>query len=152
MRERCGQPRRRESDPRDRHTRGQLSLSLVEAAVGVLFVLSVATTFGLGLPDPGVREAQLDAYATDAATMLADEQPVGAGESRLVAASTSAAGFERERSALVRRLDTLLPATVRYRVQTPHGTVGDPVPAGQPVGRTTVVTRHGDVTIQVWYA
>jgi hypothetical protein len=35
--------------------RGQVSLSLVEAVVGLLVVLAAATTFLVGLPDAGAR-------------------------------------------------------------------------------------------------
>jgi hypothetical protein len=38
-----------------------------------------------------------------------------------------------------------------YRVETPHGTVGFPVPQGVPVGSRTVATGYGRVTVRVWY-
>lgn len=134
-----------------RPRRAQLSLSAVEMAVGVLFVLGVAGGFAVGLPDPGGREAQLNGYARDAATLLADEPPMGDGETRLSAAAGSPAGFERERVALAERLETLLPDSVAFRLRTPQGAVGYPLPSADPVGRTTVSTLRGDVSLWVWY-
>jgi len=56
--------------------RAQLSLPVVEAGIGVLFVVAVATAFAFGVPEVGVsRHAQLDAYAQDAATVLGNEAP-----------------------------------------------------------------------------
>lgn len=132
--------------------RAQLSLSAVEAAIGVVFVLTVATTFGLALPDPGATEAQLDAYAADAATVLGNEPPRHAGETRLVEVTKSADAFERERDALDRRVERVLPENLMHRVETPHGTVGFDPPGGVAVGRAAVPTPHGEVVIEVWYA
>lgn len=132
--------------------RGQLSLPMIEVAVGVLFVLTVAGIFGLGFPDPGVAEAQLDAYADDAATVLANEPPRHGGETRLAEVTRSPEAFERERDALDRRVDRILSDNLMYRVETQHGAVGYEKPAGVSLGRAAVPTRHGEVVIWVWYA
>jgi hypothetical protein len=132
--------------------RGQLSLPLIEAVVGALLVAAVATGFALGVPDPGTRTAQLDAYAEDATTILATDPPAGSGTSRLAAASRSRASFDRERTALASRLDELLPAAVVYRLRTPAGTLGYQPPAGHPVGRAVTPTAYGTVVLEVWYA
>lgn len=131
--------------------RAQLSLSLVEAAVGVVFVLTVAASFGIALPDPGTTEAQLDAYASDTTTVLANEPPRHGDETRLVEVA-DAESFDRERDALDRRVDRFLPDNLLYRVTTPGGTVGFDPPRGETVGRATVVTSAGDVVVEVWYA
>lgn len=135
-----------------RNDRAQLSLSLVEAAVGVVFVLTVAASFGLALPDPGTTEAQLDAYAEDTTTVLANEPPRHAGETRLGEMTASEAAFARERDALDRRIDRILPDNLLYRVTTEHGTVGVDPPQGTTTGRAAVVTSGGDVIVEVWYA
>lgn len=137
--------------------RGQLSLSAVEAGIGVLFVLTVAATFGLGLPDAGTTEAQLDAYAEDAATVLANEPPRHAGETRLAEIAGdggpgNATGLEREGAALERRLERILDDNLLYRVEvTGVGAVGHERPAGTPAGSASVLTRNGEVVIRVWY-
>ncbi|MFC6836761.1 DUF7262 family protein [Halomarina ordinaria] len=133
-------------------SRGQLSLSVVEAGVGVVLVLAVTTGFVLGVPAPDTREAQLDAYASDAATVLSNEPPRHRGTSRLAEVAASPAAFDRERTALDERVDRLLPDNLLYRIDTPHGAAGYRRPAGVPVGRATVTTAGGDVTIRVWYA
>ncbi len=132
--------------------RGQLSLPLVEAVVGALLILTVVLGFGLGVPDPGTRRAQLDTYAGDAATVLAADPPAGTGGSRLSAASRSTEGFVGERAPLAARIEALLPKNVLYRVETPAGSLGYPGPAGRPVGRATTATRYGTVVVEVWYA
>ncbi|MFC7176291.1 DUF7262 family protein [Halosegnis marinus] len=132
--------------------RAQLPLSLVEAAVGVVLVLAVASGFALGVASPGSSAAQLDAYADDTATVLAAEPPRHGGTTRLAEVARSEAGFERERAALDRRVDRILPDNLMYRVETPHGAVGYPVPAGAPVGERSVATGYGRVTVRVWYA
>lgn len=132
--------------------RGQLSLSVVEASIGLLFVATVAAGFGLGVPAPGVERAQLDRYATDAGVVLADEPaPVGDG-SLLAAASRSPSDFEAARPVLSNRTADLLPGSVLYRIETPQGAVGYRPPDGVPVGRATVPTLGGTVRIRVWYA
>ena len=133
-------------------SRGQLSLSAIEAAIGVVLVLGVTVGFALGVPSPSGREAQLDAYARDTATVLADEPPRHGGSTRLAEIVRSEESFEREKDALRRRVDRILPANLMFRVTTPHGAVGYRVPDGVPVGSATVTTAHGDVRIEVWYA
>lgn len=132
--------------------RGQLSLSVVEAGVGAVLVLAVTTGFVLGVPDPDTRDPQLEAYADDAAAVLAGEPPRHAGATRLAEVARSERAFARERAALARRVDRILPDNLMYRVATPHGAVGYPVPRGVAVGEATVATGYGDVTIRVWYA
>lgn len=132
--------------------RGQLPLAIVEASVGVVLVLAVAAGFALGVPAPEDASAQLDAYADDAATVLANEPPRHRGTTRLVEIARSQRGFDRERDALDRRVDRILPDNLLYRVETPHGAVGFRPPARAPIGQRTVATGHGEVTISVWYA
>jgi hypothetical protein len=64
----------------------------------------------------------------------------------------SARTFDRERAALERRVDRLLPDSLFYRIETPHGSVGYRPPAGVAAGVATVSTPHGAVTVRVWYA
>ena len=132
--------------------RGQLSLSVVEVGIGVIFVLAVTMGFALGVPAPDTREAQLDTYAADAATVLSGEPPRHQGATRLAEILRSEDAFERERGALERRVDRILPDNLLFRVETRHGSVGYRKPAGTPVGVASVTTTNGDVTIWVWYA
>lgn len=131
--------------------RAQLSLPAVEVAAGVVLVFGVVTAFALGVPGADTREPQLDAYAEDAATVLAGEPPRHQGATRLSEVVRSESAFERERAALDRRVDRILPDNLLYRVETPHGAVGHRRPAGVAVGTATVTTEHGDVTVFVWY-
>jgi hypothetical protein len=132
--------------------RGQLSLSVAEAAVGAVLVLAVATGFVLGVPAPDTRSQQLEAYAADAATVLAREPPRHREATRLAEVARSEAAFQRERDALERRVDRILPDNLMYRVETPHGAVGFRQPAGVATGEATVTTVNGPVRIRVWYA
>jgi len=132
--------------------RGQLSLSVIEAGVGVVLVLAVTAGLALGVPGPDTRDPQLEAYADDVATVLADEGPRHRGTARLAEVARSEAAFDRERAALERRVDRLLPDNLLFRVETPHGAVGYREPAGVAVGVETVTTPYGDVTVRVWYA
>lgn len=131
--------------------RGQLSLSVVEAGVGVLFLFAVAAGFTADLPQPPTDETQLDAYAADTATVLAGESPRHADRSRLAEVTASRAAFERERATLRRRVRAILGDNLQFRVETPYGAVGDPVPRATPTGTATVPTRDGPVVIEVWY-
>jgi hypothetical protein len=132
--------------------RGQLSLSMVEAGVGVLLLFAATATFALGLPAVGADEAQLDAYADDAGTVLSREAPRHGGLTRLSEVTRSPDAFERERDALAHRVERILPDNLMYRVETPHGAVGFRRPPDAPTGRTTVPTVGGRVRIWVWYA
>jgi len=131
--------------------RAQLSLSVVEAGVGALLVLAVTTGFVLGPPDTDVRDPQLEAYAEDVVTVLGDAPPRHRGTTRLAEVARSERAFERERAALDRRIDRLLPDSVLYQLETPRGTVGYRPPAGVALGVATVLTPHGPVTVRVWY-
>ena len=131
--------------------RGQLSMSVIETGVGVLFVFAVTMGFALGVPVADTRTTQLDAYASDAVTVLAGEPPRHQGATRLAEVARSRAAFERERAAFDRRVERILPDNLFYRVATPHGSVGFRKPAGVAVGESTVTTVNGDVTIWVWY-
>lgn len=142
----------RENRTTDEASRGQLSLSAVEAAIGVLLLFAATATFALGVPDAGVEEAQLDEYAGDAATVLSREPPRHGGPTRLAEVSRSRSAFERERDALERRVERILPENLMFRVVTPHGAVGFQRPTNIPTGRAAVPTLSGRVTIWVWYA
>lgn len=148
---RPGQDQHPGSDGSRESDRGQLSLSVIEAGVGIVLVFSVAATFGLGLPDPGVQEAQLDRYAEDAGKVLANEPPRHGATTRLAEVAASPDRFEREREALNRRVDRILPDNLLFHVETPHGTVGHPRPNRVPIGESVVPTTSGVVRIRVWY-
>lgn len=127
-------------------------MSLLEAAIGVVLILGVALGFGLGVPTPDGDAAQLDAYASDAMTLLENEPPRHGDASRLDEIVAGPDAFDRERDALERRIERILPANLMYRVQTPHGAVGQPVPSRVETGVATVTTVEGPVTLRVWYA
>lgn len=131
--------------------RGQLPMSLVEVALGVVFVLAVTLPFALGVPAADTREPQLDSYAEDVVTILQNSPPLHDGVTRLAEVVRSNAAFQRERGALRRRVDRILPANLMFSVETPYGSVGYPIPRGVPVGASTVTTPNGAVTIRVWY-
>jgi hypothetical protein len=131
--------------------RGQSSITAIEATLGVLLLFSVTLTFALGTADTTPDRTQLDAYATDALTILATEQPRHGGATRLAELTASDTAFEREKDAVQRRLDRLLPPNVFFRVETAHGTAGNPLPDGVTTGVETVPTSTGTVTLRVWY-
>ncbi|MBX0322046.1 hypothetical protein EGH21_03265 [Halomicroarcula sp. F13] len=132
--------------------RAQLPLSLVEVALGAVLILGVALGFALGTPAPETRAPQLEAYAADTATILANEPPRHDGATRLREVVASERAFERERDALERRVARILPENVLFHVETPHGSVGTPVPRRFTTGTATVPTGFGTVRIEVWYA
>lgn len=132
--------------------RGQLPVSVLEAALGVVLVTAVAMGFALGVPGPDRRGQQLDRYAEDTATLLREAPPRHGGSTRLSEVVASADSFARERAALERRVDRILPENVMFRVETPRGAIGYPVPDNAPTGTATVTTTHGPVRIRVWYA
>jgi hypothetical protein len=131
--------------------RGQLSLSIVEAGVGVVFVLAVTMGFALGIPAPDTETPRLDANAEDVATILANEPPRHGGETRLAEVTRSPAAFDRERDALEERVERILGDNLMYRVETPHGAVGYERPANAPAGHAAVPTAGGEVIVWVWY-
>lgn len=131
--------------------RGQIPLPLLEAAVGVLLLSSLALLLATGVSGPATDRAQLDAYAADAGRLLANEPPRHANRTRLSEVAASADAFDRERRALARRVERLLPPNLFYQVRTPQGRIGHTVPDGVPVGTRTVTTAGGSVTIRVWY-
>jgi len=131
--------------------RAQLPMPAVEGALAVLLVLAVAAGFALGVAESD-DSRQLGAYAEDAATILAQEPPRHRGGTRLAEVTRSAEAFRRERAALDRRVGRILPDNVMFRVETAYGRVGHRKPTGVETGVATVTTRHGDVTIRVWYA
>ena len=124
----------------------------VEGALAVLLVLGVAAGFALGVGESDASDAQLDAYAEDAATILANEPPRHRGGTRLAEVTGSEATFDREKGALERRVGRILPANLMFRVETTHGWVGQRKPGGVRTGVATVTTVNGEVTIRVWYA
>lgn len=132
-------------------SRGQLSLSVIEAAIGVALVMGVAAGFTVVSTGPVASTPQLDTLARDAGTVLASEPVEDSTDSRLATLARTPDAFASVREPTRERLDELLPADVLFRVQTPHGTFGYPQPPTAAVGSSTVPTRYGPVTIRVWY-
>lgn len=133
--------------------RAQASVTAIEAAVGVLLLTSLVVAFSLGGGgdhDADVQ-AQLDAYASDSATLLSEEKPRHAEQTRLAELAASEAAFDREADALERRLEALLPENVLFRLETDHDSLGHPFPGDLPAGEATVPTVNGDVRITVWF-
>lgn len=131
--------------------RGQGSLTVLEAALGVLLLSALTLTFALGHPTPDREQTQLELYAEDALTVLAGETPSHADRTRLTELSSDS-GFERERGAVRRRLARILPENVLFSLSTSGGSLGNRRPDDVPVGRATVQTTEGEVTLVVWYA
>jgi len=131
--------------------RGQLPLSVIEASIGLVLLLAIAATFTLGVAPAETATGQLDRYAADAATILANEEPEHANQTRLAEVSASPGAFERERASLRRRADRILPDNVMFRIETRQGTIGYDLPPDVPTGTATVATGAGDVTLRVWY-
>lgn len=132
--------------------RGQLPLVIIEAGLGILLLVGLTFTFALGAPGAATHEAQLDIYAADAATLLANEPPRHAAETRLGELLSSESAFEREKTELTRRVGRVLPPNVLFRIETEYGTVGHRLPDGVPTGTATVTTIGGTVRVRVWYA
>lgn len=134
-----------------RRCRGQLSLSVVEAAVGLLVVLAAATTFVVGLPETGSQDTELTVLAGDGLDVLAATPPDGDGASRLTVLARDRSSFTREQTQTDDQLRALYPDVVRYRLETPHGVVGAPLPPRGPIGRAQRHTTGGRVTLWVWF-
>lgn len=133
--------------------RGQAAITVVEAAVGILLVMSLCFVFVVGTPGSnGESRTQLDLYAGDATTLLVHEQPRHEDQTRLAEIAASESALDREAGALRSRVERTLPENVFFRLETPHGAVGHPLPDGVETGARTVPTRHGPVTLRVWYA
>lgn len=126
-------------------------MTVVEAVVGALLILSVAGGFVVaGDGDArATRNAALDREADDAMALLVRE-PLADGPT-LVGAIRSPAAFERNRTTVESRLAALLPDGAFFRLTTPHGAVGQPLLDGVPTGRSARVTRYGRVRLWVWY-
>lgn len=135
----------------DRTSRGQLSLPVAEAVVGVVLVLGLTASFAVSVPGPATERAQLERYADDTGTMLADAPAADGSGPLLAAALASDEAFAASRDILRDRARRALPGSVRVRVVTPRGRVGPPRPPGVPTGRATVTTVNGPVRVAVWY-
>lgn len=156
-----GSDGRRSPDGRE-PGRGQLSLTVVEAAVGALLVVAVVGGFALG-GDVGDGRRGLADDARDAAVILrTDTVPNGtlAGTnatavghvSRADALTGGPAAVDRVRESTRRRLRAALPAGVLFRVETRHGSLGLPRPTGRPAATAPVAAANGTVQVWVWYA
>jgi hypothetical protein len=134
--------------------RAQASVTVIEAGLGVLLLATILLGFALGVPDdePVKTQAQLDTYAADAATLLSNEPPRHNDQTRLAEVVESSDALDRERAALRKRLDRILPDNLLFQIETPHGTVGYRKPDEVSTGTATILTSNGDVTLRVWYA
>lgn len=131
-------------------SRAQVSLSLVEAVVGLLVVLAAMTMFLVDLPDPDAAAADLNRLADDGLTVL-DATPTADDASQLTALARDESRFARNADDAEERLGELYQPTVRYRLETPYGVVGQPLPPSGSVGRAQRWVSGGRVTLWVWY-
>lgn len=130
--------------------RGQLSTTVFEAGLGVLFVVAIVAGFSIGVPSGDATGPQFDDYASDVATVLANEPPHSHDESWLPDATESPDAFERERDGLDARITSLLADHLLYRLETPHGVVGYPRPTGVATGSASVSIENGEVRVWIW--
>jgi len=131
--------------------RGQLPMTVIEAGLGVLLLVAVTFTFAFGVAPPDTSQAQLDTYAADAATLLANEPARHADQTRVDELLASADAFDREKDDLERRIERILPENVLFHVETEYGTAGHPLPDDAPTGTATITSRNGELTLRVWY-
>lgn len=129
--------------------RGQLSVPMVEAAIGVLLVLAVTAAFVIApMPTPDA-DHELDRFAEDTVRVL--QRASGDGTPPpITRAIDSKDRFESARPALKARLTELLPPGVLFRVETPHGALGHPRPDGVVHGQAILPTTAGPVSVVVW--
>lgn len=130
--------------------RGQLSLSVLEAAVAALLVLSVAALVAAGPAAPAAADP-LDRRAADLGRLLTTA-PAGTDAPTLGEALAGPTALDRHRGALRDRARAALPPGVRFRVETPAGALGAPRPSGVEAARRTLTTANGTATLWVWYA
>jgi len=88
-----------ESKPSEQRKRGQASITVVEAGIGILLLLSVTFAFTLGVPDgeSATTESQLERYADDATTLLLNEPPRHQDQTRLAEVTASQEAFAGNR-------------------------------------------------------
>ena len=134
-------------------SRGQASVTTIEAGIGVLLVLSVTFAFAIGVPGGEDREtqSQLDTYAADATTILENEPPRHHDQTRVTEILVSEDAFDREKDDLEQRIDRILPPNLAFSVDTEYGMVGYPVPTAVKSGEATILTPHGELTLRVWF-
>lgn len=129
-------------------SRGQLSLTVVEAAVATLFVLAVAAGFALTPAHPAT--VPVDQQATDAASLVATVPADGPG-TLLGAACASPGDFDSRAERLHAAAARAIPNAAFVSLQTPEGTVGTPPPDGARTGRAPAVVPGCTATVAVWY-
>lgn len=128
--------------------RAQLSLSVLEAGIATLLVLSVASLFVLS-PTATDRPDDLDRHATDLGDLLTSGGPESPPLADVLGSEEA---FAQHGSALETVARSALPAAVQYRIETPLGPLGDRRPPSATAVRHHVVTANGTVSIWVWYA
>ncbi|WP_396610559.1 hypothetical protein ACH9L7_09935 [Haloferax sp. S1W] len=135
-------------------SRGQLSLTVVEAAVATLLVLAVAAGFALTPDAPtsslGQAPSSLDQYAADAAALVASIPADGPG-TLLGAACASEGDFDDRAERLRTVAETGVPMGAFVHLRTDVGEVGTPPPSGARVGSASVVVPRCTATLEVWY-
>ncbi|AFK18319.1 hypothetical protein E6P09_06010 [Haloferax mediterranei ATCC 33500] len=138
------------SDVLSNESRGQLSLTMVEAAVATLFILAVAASFSLTPTAPVGTETALDQRATDAAALVADVPADGPG-TFLGAACASPGDFDARAARLHEVATAGLPTGAFVSLRTDVGTVGTQPPETARVGTASVAVPRCTATLEVWY-
>jgi|GEM_PF-742540 len=134
--------------------RGQASITVAEAGIGILLLLGITFAFTLGVPgaENTATENQLDRYADDTTTLLSNEPPRHQDQTRLAEVTASQEAFDREQDELADRVAAILPDNVMFRLETQYGSLGYPLPDDVTTGEQTVLTPNGEVHLEVWYA
>ncbi|SEK34015.1 DUF7262 family protein [Haloferax larsenii] len=135
-------------------SRGQLSLTVIEAAIATLLVLTVAAGFALTPEYPTATldhsSTPLDEQAHDAAALVAAAPADGPG-TLLGAACASESDFDA-RAAQLRTVATSGVSPGAFvSIQTDVGKAGTSPPADARVGSASVVVPRCTATLEVWY-
>lgn len=128
--------------------RGQLSTTLMEAAVATTLIFGV-TAFILvagGNGEPTTESRTLDRFAGDVTHLLTATHD----DPHVTTVLATNATFDQYRSTLDTRIRSMLPAGYYYRLETRYGSVGAPKPSHVDTGYATLELPNATVELWVW--
>lgn len=134
-------------------TRGQLSTTVFEALIGIIFIITVTVTVSYYLQQPTYSEnSALEGLAADTLHLLLFEHYFLPGDVALIEIAQSQTLLNQARSTIITQIKSIISSHLFFYLETTSGTIGTQPPISSVVDSASFSDGNVEVTLRIWAA